>query len=205
MTVYRTFGKRAVDLVLAISLLVVFAPVFLLVAALVRATLGAPVVFRQPRPGKSGRVFQICKFRTMADLRGPDGALLPDSARLSRIGGLLRQSSLDELPELWNIVKGDMSMVGPRPLLVEYLDYYSDTQARRHDVRPGLTGLAQVSGRNAITWEQKFLLDVWYVDNVSPGLDITILLKTIARVIRRDGISAESHASMPRFTGTKQA
>jgi sugar transferase EpsL len=202
---YRAFGKRTLDLVLTIPVLIVLAPLLLFVAGLVLATLGSPVLFRQLRPGKDGKIFRIYKFRTMTDLRGSDGALLSDSLRLSRVGQLLRQSSLDELPELWNVVKGDMSLVGPRPLLVEYLDCYSKTQARRHDVRPGLTGLAQVSGRNAITWEQKFLLDVWYVDNVSLALDITILLRTIARVIRRDGISAESHASMPRFTGTRQA
>ena len=202
---YRAFGKRTLDLVLTIPVLIVLGPLLLFLAGLVLATLGSPVLFRQLRPGKDGKIFRIYKFRTMADLRGSDGALLSDSLRLSRVGKVLRQSSLDELPELWNIVKGDMSLVGPRPLLVEYLDCYSETQARRHDVRPGLTGLAQVSGRNAITWEQKFLLDVWYVDNVSLALDITILLRTITGVIRRDGISAESHASMPRFTGTRQA
>ena len=202
---YRSFGKRTLDLVLTIPLSIAMAPLVLLIAALVRATLGAPVLFRQPRPGKGGRIFWICKFRTMAEKHGPDGSLLADAERLPRIGKFLRQTSLDELPELWHVLKGEMSLVGPRPLLVEYLEHYSETQARRHEVLPGITGLAQVSGRNAITWEEKFLLDVWYVDNMSLAVDTTILLRTILRVIRREGVAAESHVSMPRFTGTKQA
>jgi lipopolysaccharide/colanic/teichoic acid biosynthesis glycosyltransferase len=193
------------DLVVTIPSLIVLAPVFLLVAAVVRATLGAPVLFRQARPGKDGRIFWIYKFRTMTDKYGPDRSLLADAERLTTIGTFLRQTSLDELPELWNVLKGEMSLVGPRPLLVEYLEYYSETQRRRHEVLPGVTGLAQVSGRNAITWEEKFALDVWYVDNVSLELDVTILMRTIARVIRREGVHADSHVSMPRFTGTKQA
>jgi lipopolysaccharide/colanic/teichoic acid biosynthesis glycosyltransferase len=202
---YRSFGKRMLDLVVTIPSLIVLAPVFLLVAAVVRATLGAPVLFRQARPGKDGRIFWIYKFRTMTDKYGPDRSLLADAERLTTIGTFLRQTSLDELPELWNVLKGEMSLVGPRPLLVEYLEYYSETQRRRHEVLPGVTGLAQVSGRNAITWEEKFALDVWYVDNVSLELDVTILMRTIARVIRREGVHADSHVSMPRFTGTKQA
>ena len=202
---YRSYGKRMLDLALAVPFMVVLAPVLGLIAALVRAVLGTPVLFRQPRPGRDGRIFLLYKFRTMVDARGPDGVLLPDADRMSKIGRLLRQTSLDEMPELWNVLKGEMSLVGPRPLLVEYLDYYSETQARRHDVSPGLTGLAQVSGRNAITWEEKFQLDVWYVDNLSFGLDVKILLRTIAGVVRREGVTADSHVSMPRFTGTKQA
>jgi len=202
---YRSFGKRTLDLALTIPSLIILAPVFLVIAAVVRATLGAPVFFRQPRPGKGERIFWIYKFRTMVDKHGADRSLLPDAERLPPVGRLLRQSSLDELPELWNVLKGDMSLVGPRPLLVEYLEYYSATQRRRHEVLPGITGLAQVSGRNAITWEEKFILDVQYVDNVSFALDMTILLRTIARVIRREGVNAASHVSMPRFTGTKQA
>ncbi len=169
---------------------------------LVRLKLGSPVLFRQVRPGLNGQPFTMVKFRTMTDKRGPDGVLLPDAQRLGPFGRLLRSSSLDELPELWNVLKGDMSLVGPRPLLMEYLPLYTPEQARRHEVRPGITGLAQVNGRNAISWEDKFKLDVWYVDHHSLWLDIKILWLTAKKVLVRDGISAQGEATMPKFTGT---
>ena len=166
-----------------------------------RRKLGSPVFFRQVRPGMNGEPFEMVKFRTMTDERGPDGQLLPDAVRLTAFGCFLRSSSLDELPELWNVLKGDMSLVGPRPLLMEYLPLYSPEQARRHEVRPGITGWAQVNGRNAISWEDKFRLDVWYVDHHSLWLDIKILLATIRKVLVRDGISASGEATMSKFTG----
>jgi lipopolysaccharide/colanic/teichoic acid biosynthesis glycosyltransferase len=161
------------------------------------------VLFRQVRPGLQGRPFTMVKFRTMTDDRGPDGALLPDARRLTPFGRFLRASSLDELPELWNVLKGDMSLVGPRPLLMEYLPLYTPEQARRHEVRPGITGWAQVNGRNAISWANKFALDVWYVDHRSLWLDLQILWRTVRKVLVRDGISAEGEATMPKFTGSK--
>lgn len=202
MSPYREGGKRALDAVAALLGLVVASPVLALAAAGVALALGRPVLFRQERPGRGGRLFRILKLRTMSDARGADGRLLPDAGRLGRFGRFLRATSLDELPELWNVLKGDMSLVGPRPLLVEYLPLYSERQARRHDVRPGITGWAQVNGRNALTWERKFEMDVWYVENLSFGLDLRILWKTFVSVVRREGISAAGEATMPRFTGT---
>lgn len=181
----------------------VFSPVLLCVALLARRRLGSPVLFRQTRPGKEGRPFEMLKFRTMTNARDSQGQLLPDADRMTPFGHFLRSSSLDELPELWNVLKGDMSLVGPRPLLMEYLPLYSAEQARRHEVRPGLTGWAQINGRNALSWEEKFALDVWYVDNRSLWLDIKIILLTIVSVLKRSGISAEGEATMPRFSGTQ--
>ena len=190
------------DLFLSLLGLVVLSPVLLLIALLVRLQLGSPVLFRQVRPGFGGRSFTLLKFRTMRDLRDPEGNLLSDEARLSGFGTLLRRLSFDELPELFNVLKGDMSLVGPRPLLVQYLDRYTPAQARRHEVKPGITGWAQVNGRNAITWEEKFALDVWYVDNRSFWLDLKILAMTAWKVLKREGISAEGEATMPEFMGT---
>lgn len=203
MSFYRDGGKRAFDAVAALAGLLVASPVLALAAAGVALAMGRPVLFRQARPGLGGRLFSILKLRTMSDGRGADGRLLPDAERLGRFGRFLRATSLDELPELWNVLKGDMSLVGPRPLLVEYLPLYSETQARRHEVRPGITGWAQVNGRNALTWEQKFEMDVWYVENLSFGLDLRILWKTLVSVVRREGISAAGEATMPRFTGSE--
>ena len=195
--------KRLFDvLVAALALLLLGLPILLL-AWLVRSKLGTPVLFRQVRPGLQGRPFTMLKFRTMTDERDASGALLPDSIRLTPFGRFLRATSLDELPGLLNVLKGDMSLVGPRPLLMEYLPLYSYEQARRHQVRPGITGWAQVNGRNAISWEHKFRLDVWYVDNHSQWLDIKILWMTMKKVLVRDGISAAGEATMPRFTGRK--
>ena len=195
--------KRLFDIVLAsVGLLVLAIPLLLLVRK-VRRELGSPVFFTQVRPGMHGKPFKMVKFRSMTSERGPDGQLLPDAVRLTPFGRWLRATSLDELPELWNVLKGDMSLVGPRPLLMEYLPLYSPEQARRHEVRPGITGWAQVNGRNAISWESKFQLDVWYVDNRTLWLDIKVLWLTVKKVVVRDGISAEGEATMPRFTGDK--
>lgn len=195
------FGKRAFDLVLAFGALCVLAPVFVVLALLIRAKLGAPVIFRQQRPGLGGRPFTLCKFRTMTDSRDAAGALLPDLERLTRFGRFLRSSSLDELPELWNVLTGDMSLVGPRPLLMDYLPLYSPEQSRRHERLPGITGLAQVKGRNLLSWEEKFALDVWYVDHQSLALDAQILLATLGAVLRREGINAPNHLSAPCVGG----
>lgn len=195
--------KRAFDLLLTVPALVVLAPVILVVALLVRARLGSPVLFRQPRPGLGGMPFTMIKFRTMRDAFDTHGRLLPDAERLTDFGRFLRATSLDELPGLWNVVRGDMSLVGPRPLLMAYLPLYSSEQARRHEVRPGITGWAQVSGRNAISWPEKFALDVWYVDNRSLWFDIRILALTVRKVFRREGISAAGDATMPAFTGNE--
>jgi lipopolysaccharide/colanic/teichoic acid biosynthesis glycosyltransferase len=195
--------KRIFDVVLSLSgLLLLAIPLVILICA-IRIMLGSPVFFRQVRPGWHGEPFQILKFRSMTDARGEDGELLPDPDRLTKFGAFLRSTSLDELPELWNVLKGEMSLVGPRPLLMEYLPLYSPEQARRHWVRPGITGLAQISGRNAISWEEKFRLDVWYVDHVSVWLDIVILWKTVIKVVAREGISAAGEFSAPRFRGSK--
>ena len=204
MTFYRRIGKRALDLGLAVPALVVLAPVGLVVGGLIRSKLGGPVLFRQPRPGRDGTVFELIKFRSMSDARGADGELRPDDERLTPFGNRLRRLSLDELPTLWNVVRGQMSLVGPRPLLVQYLDRYTPEQRRRHDVLPGITGWAQINGRNAISWEAKFEHDVWYVENVSLGTDLRILLRTAAQVLGRRGISAEGHATMPEFTGSHE-
>lgn len=200
---YRTVVKRAVDVVLTSAALAVLSPVIGVVGVLVRVKLGSPVLFRQARPGLGGRVFEMYKFRTMTSERDESGELLPDSVRLTPFGRWLRSTSLDELPELLNIVKGDMSIVGPRPLLVQYLGLYDERQARRHEVRPGLTGLAQVRGRNLLSWEEKFAADVEYVDRVSFRLDAWIVARTVLNVIRRDGISGHGAATMEPFRGRK--
>ncbi len=194
--------KRAFDLAIVLLSLPVTLPVLGLLFLLVRRKLGTPALFRQVRPGLGGKPFTLVKFRSMTDARDASGALLSDAERLTRFGRLLRASSLDELPELWNVLRGEMSLVGPRPLLMSYLPLYSPEQARRHDVLPGITGWTQIKGRNALSWEQKFALDIWYVDHWSLWLDLKILLLTIAKVLRRHGVSADGHATMPPFTGT---
>jgi sugar transferase EpsL len=191
--------KRASDIVIAGMGLIFLSPLYIALAALVRAKLGAPIFFFQDRPGLFGRPFKMWKFRTMTDASGADGQVLPDALRLPPFGAWLRSTSLDELPELWNVLKGDMSLVGPRPLLVRYLPRYSEEENRRHLVRPGLTGWAQVNGRNAATWEARLRLDVWYVDHASLLLDLKILLKTVKIVLRREGISSTGEATMPEF------
>ena len=193
--------KRVVDIVGASVGIILFAPVMLVVALLVLLTMGRPVLFRQKRPGLRGKPFTLYKFRTMRDARSASGELLPDELRLTTFGKWLRSTSLDELPELFNVLKGEMSLVGPRPLLMEYLPRYSPEQARRHEVKPGITGWAQVNGRNALSWEEKFRMDVWYVDNWNLWLDMKILLLTIWKVLKREGINAEGCATMPVFTG----
>lgn len=193
--------KRVFDVMVAATILILGAPVLLVLAALVRWKLGSPVLFRQMRPGLNGHPFEMVKFRSMTDERDSEGRLLPDADRLTRFGQFLRASSLDELPELWNVVKGEMSLVGPRPLLMEYLPLYSAQQRRRHEVRPGVTGWAQVNGRNTLSWREKFEADVWYVDNRSLALDLRIIARTASGVFRREGISAAGEATMPRFTG----
>jgi sugar transferase EpsL len=194
--------QRLLDVVVSASLLIVLSPLLLLIAFLVRLRLGSPVLFTQLRPGWFGKPFTILKFRTMLDARDPNGVPLPDEQRLSRFGGWLRSTSLDELPELVNVLRGEMSLVGPRPLLMEYLPVYSPAQARRHLVRPGVTGLAQVNGRNAISWEAKFELDVYYVDHRSLWLDLKILARTAQQVVTRDGITMEGYATSPWFSGS---
>jgi len=193
--------KRAFDLLTAAAALILLAPVLAVVALMVRRRLGAPVLFRQVRPGLHGRPFEMIKFRTMRDAAGPDGTPLPDAERLTPFGRWLRATSLDELPELWNVLRGEMSLVGPRPLLMEYLPLYSPEQARRHAVRPGITGWAQVNGRNAVGWARKFELDVWYVDRHNLWLDVKIILMTLGRILKRDGISAPGSATADRFEG----
>ncbi|MFC1462388.1 sugar transferase [Verrucomicrobiota bacterium] len=200
-TAYMKWGKRGFDLLLAIPLSLLLFPVFVVLAILVRARQGAPVMFAQERPGYRGEAFKLVKFRTMTDERGEDGEPLPDESRLTSLGRFLRARSLDELPELLNVLRGDMSLVGPRPLLMEYLPLYSPEQARRHEVRPGVTGWAQVNGRNAIAWADKFRYDVWYVDNCSLWLDVKILAMTLGSVITGRGVAAPGHATMPRFEG----
>ena len=195
--------KRAFDIAASTSALVVLSPVLAITAYKVKKELGLPVLFRQTRPGLHGEPFEMIKFRTMKDASDKEGNALPDSERLTEFGKKLRASSLDELPELWNVLKGDMSLVGPRPLLMEYLPLYSAEQAKRHNVRPGVTGYAQVNGRNSLSWEDKFKLDTWYVEHQSLWLDMKILLKTVKKVIIKDGISAEGEATMTKFTGTK--
>ena len=197
--------KRAIDVVAAVSILLILSPLVFLLIVAVRFALGTPVFFRQDRPGRYGKLFKMIKFRTMRHAVDDTGALLPDAERLTPFGRWLRSTSFDELPELWNVLKGEMSIVGPRPLLVEYLPLYSKTQARRHEVRPGLTGLAQVSGRNALTWDEKFDLDIWYVDHQTLWLDARIILKTIYFVMKREGISAAGDATMHKFVGGGRA
>ena len=196
--------KRIFDVAVTMTGLVVLWPVVMVLVLLVRYKLGAPVFFRQVRPGKAGVPFLMYKFRTMSDERDENDELLPDAFRLTRFGRFLRSSSLDELPELYNVIKGDMSLVGPRPLLMEYLALYTREQARRHEIRPGITGWAQVNGRNAISWEEKFNLDVWYVDNQSIWLDIKILWLTLRKVFIREGINQEGQATMKKFAGSQQ-
>ena len=198
---YCKLIKRLMDFLIAALSIIIFSPLLILLAILVRIKLGGPVIFKQERPGLNGKVFKLYKFRTMTDAKDENGNLLDDEYRLTSFGKKLRSTSLDELPELYNILKGDMSIVGPRPLLVKYLPLYNDEQKRRHDVRPGLTGLAQVSGRNAITWTEKFNKDIEYVDNVSLGLDISIFFKTIYCVLKKEGINSDSAATMEDFTG----
>lgn len=194
--------KRVVDLLGAFVLLVAAAPVMVVLAFLVRMYVGTPVLFTQRRPGRGGRAFDLIKFRSMTDERDANGHLAPDSQRLTPFGRWLRATSLDELPEVWNVLRGDMSLVGPRPLLMRYLDLYSTEQARRHEVRPGITGWAQINGRNGIDWETKFEMDVWYVDNWSVWLDVKILAFTLVKVVRREGIAATGEATMSEFNGS---
>lgn len=194
--------KRAMDIGLSGLALVVLSPIILGIWIAVRRRMGAPALFRQVRPGLHGRPFEMIKFRTMRDAVGPDGQPLSDAERLTPFGRWLRATSLDELPELWNVFRGDMSLIGPRPLLMEYLPLYSPEQARRHEVRPGISGWAQVNGRNALSWERKFELDVWYVDRHNLWLDLKIILLTVGRILRRDGISAPGSATAERFTGS---
>jgi sugar transferase EpsL len=194
--------KRVIDFIGACLGLILFSPLFLVLAVLIRVKLGSPVLFRQLRGGLKGRPFEIIKFRSMTDQRDVSGNLLPDGERLTRFSRFLRSTSLDEIPELYNILKGDISFIGPRPLLAEYLDLYTPEQGRRHEVKPGITGWAQVNGRNALTWEERFQLDTWYVDHQSLRLDLKILVMTIGSVIVRKNISAANHDSMPKFTGS---
>lgn len=197
--------KRCFDAVLSLACIIILSPAILIIYILVRLKLGSPAIFRQERPGKHGKIFTMYKFRSMTDARGESGEPLPDEVRLTGFGKLLRKTSLDELPELFNILKGDMSFVGPRPLLVRYLDRYTPEQARRHEVKPGLTGWAQVNGRNAISWEEKFNLDVWYVDHWNLWLDLKILFLTVIKVFRREGISSDDHATMEEFWGRENS
>jgi len=196
--------KRLFDISIGTFFLLLVTPIYLLLALLVRVKIGSPIFFTQTRPGLHSKAFTMIKFRTMTNARSTDGALLPDAERLTRFGRFLRVTSLDELPELWNVLKGDMSLVGPRPLLMEYLPLYSHEQAKRNEVRPGITGWAQVNGRNAISWEEKFKYDVWYVENHSFWLDMKIIWMTIKKVIAREGISADDEVTMPKFTGNKE-
>lgn len=194
--------KRLFDLIVALSAVIILFPIILVLCLLIAVKMGTPVLFSQVRPGHNGKPFRMVKFRSMTDEKDADGNLLPDDQRLPKFGETLRSTSLDELPELWNVVKGEMSLVGPRPLLMEYLEHYSPEQARRHEVKPGVTGWAQVNGRNAISWEQKFEYDTWYVDNRSLWLDIKILWMTVMKVIKRDDISADGHATIEKFSGS---
>lgn len=196
--------KRALDVIGASCALLAFGPVMIYIALRIWREMGSPVLFRQVRPGLYGKPFVMYKFRTMTEARDAEGNLLPDALRLTPFGRWLRSTSLDELPELFNVLMGDMSLVGPRPLLMEYLDRYTPEQARRHEVKPGITGWAQVNGRNALTWEEKFRLDVWYVDHWNLLLDLKILLLTIVKVLRREGISAQGHVTMPEFMGSRE-
>lgn len=196
--------KRLLDIIIASTALVILSPLYVFVAYKVKKNLGSPVLFRQVRPGLHGKPFEMIKFRTMKDAVDAQGNPLPDSERLTPFGKMLRATSLDEMPELWNVIKGDMSVVGPRPLLMEYLPLYSPEQAKRQNVRPGMTGHAQVNGRNAISWEEKFKLDTWYVENQSTLLDFKIMFKTVKKVLAKDDISAEGEATMTKFTGSNQ-
>ncbi len=202
-----TYGtcKRLFDLIVAGSLMILLCPFWIIVALLVRLKLGKPVLFRQQRPGLHGEPFMLYKFRTMTDARDAQGNLLPDSERLLPLGRFLRNTSLDELPELFNVLKGDMSLVGPRPLLMEYLPLYTPEQMRRHNLKPGITGWAQIHGRNSLTWEEKFELDLWYVDHPNLWTDMCILVSTFIKVLKREGVNAEGHVTMPKFKGSNCA
>lgn len=200
---YPRYGKRALDLAISVPAAVLLSPLLGVLALVVRHALGSPIRFRQVRPGRLGRPFELVKFRTMRDLVDGDGAPLPDADRLTPFGRFLRSTSLDELPELWNVLRGEMSLVGPRPLLMQYLPRYTAEQARRHEVRPGITGWAQVNGRNALTWEQKFALDVWYVDHMSLWLDLKILALTMWKLVKREGISQSGQATAEEFMGSE--
>ena len=202
---YEKYIKRLLDFTLSILALIILSPVLLVTALLVRIKLGSPIIFHQERPGKSEKIFRLYKFRSMTDECDENGNLLPDDERLTRFGRTLRSTSLDELPELWNILRGDMSIVGPRPLLVKYLPLYNEEQRHRHDVRPGLTGWAQANGRNAISWEEKFKLDVWYVQHISFWVDVKVIFMTVKKVFCRDGISSETSVTMEEFSGTKES
>lgn len=195
--------KRILDIVIASSALIILSPLYLYVAYKVRKNLGSPVIFRQVRPGLHGKPFEMVKFRTMTDERDAKGNLLPNEQRLPKFGKMLRATSLDEMPELWNVIKGDMSIVGPRPLLMDYLPLYNAEQAKRHNVRPGMTGYAQVNGRNSIGWEEKFKLDTWYVENRSTWLDFKIMFQTVKKVLVKEGINQSEEVTMTRFTGNK--
>jgi len=201
---YKFFFKRVTDIIIIFLGLLIFTPIFLIVFFLAKIKVGSPIFFKQARPGLNGRIFNIYKFRTMTNEIDKDGNLLPDKDRLNNFGKFLRSTSLDELPGLWNVLKGEMSLVGPRPLLVEYLSLYSERQSRRHNVKPGLTGWAQINGRNAITWNQKLELDIYYVDNQSFWLDIKILFMTVKKVIVRDGVSHDNHVTVDKFKGNIQ-
>jgi len=205
MSLYRSFGKRAFDVCAVLAAAPLWIPIIAISMMVVRAAMGSPVLFRQIRPGQRGSPFTILKFRTMRDFRDSNGEPLPDAQRLTRFGRFLRQTSLDELPEFINVLRGNMSLVGPRPLLMRYLGRYNTEQTRRHDVRPGITGWAQVKGRNALDWDEKLKLDVWYVDNLSLGLDIRILLMTVTEVFNKRGIAAPGHETMPEFTGSRES
>ena len=200
---YQKYIKRLLDIIISFTALVILSPVLLIVAVLVRIKLGSPVIFHQDRPGYHEKVFKLCKFRSMTDARDENGNLQPDEVRLTKFGKALRATSLDELPELWNILKGDMSLIGPRPLLVKYLPLYNEFQRHRHDVKPGLTGWAQVNGRNTISWEQRFEYDVYYVDHISFWMDLKILFQTVAVVFRHNDVNSATDATIEAFTGTK--
>lgn len=202
---YEMYIKRLLDFTLSLLALIILSPVLLVTAALVRIKLGSPVIFHQERPGKDEKIFRLYKFRSMTDERDEHGALLPDEMRLTRFGKILRSTSLDELPELWNILRGDMSIIGPRPLLVKYLPLYNEEQKHRHDVRPGLTGWAQVHGRNLLSWEDKFRYDVWYTQNVHFLTDVRVVLMTVKCIFVREGISSASSVTMEEFAGTKES
>lgn len=196
--------KRLLDIIIASVALILLSPLYLYVAYKVRKNLGSPVIFRQVRPGLHGKPFEMIKFRTMTDERDPEDNLLPNEQRLPRFGKMLRATSLDEMPELWNVIKGDMSIVGPRPLLMDYLPLYNEQQAKRHNVRPGMTGYAQVNGRNSISWEEKFKLDTWYVENQSIWLDFKIMFQTVKKVLVKEGINQSEEVTMTRFMGNKK-
>ena len=205
MTLYHPIGKRLFDLLTTLIALIFLFPVFLIISLMVRIKHGSPIIFTQQRPGLHGKRFTLLKFRTMIVACDSDGELLPDEERLTAFGQFLRRTSLDELPELINVLRGNMSLVGPRPLLMQYLDRYTPEQERRHEVRPGITGWAQISGRNTLSWEEKFKFDVWYVDNMSFWLDLKILALTVWKVLRREGISQDGHATMSEFMGTQES